>query len=52
MIDLGYQIMLTQCHSEQELNAAHDPIAVLNARAALNEMQLERLNLFSSGSIR
>ena len=52
MIDLGDQIMPAQRHLEQELDAGHDPVAVRNTRAALDQVQLERLDLIGCRRIR
>src|SRR5208282_191114 len=39
--DLGRQIVATQRDAKQEAHPGHDPIAVADARAALDEVQLE-----------
>ena len=43
--DLGRQIVATQRDAEQEAHAGHDPIAVTDARTALDEIQLKSPHL-------
>src|SRR5271166_1143630 len=43
--DLSRQIVATQRDAEQEAHPGHDPIAVADARAALDEVQLEAAHL-------
>jgi hypothetical protein len=43
--DLGRQIVATQRDAEQEPHPGHDPIAVTDARTALNEIQLKSAHL-------
>src|SRR5271165_6794703 len=43
--DLGRQIVATQRDAEQEAHPGHDPIAVADAGAALDEAQLEEAHL-------
>jgi hypothetical protein len=39
--DLGRQIVATQRDAEQEPHPGHDPVAVTDARTALDEVQLD-----------
>ena len=41
----GRQIMATQCNSEQKPHPGHDPVAVADARSALDKVQLETPHL-------
>ena len=41
MPDLGRQIVATQRDAEQEPHPGHDPIAIADARTALDEVQLK-----------
>src|SRR5215472_13278838 len=43
--DLSRQIVATQCDAEQKPHPGHDPVAVANARSALDEVQLETPHL-------
>src|SRR6185312_15695984 len=43
--DLGRQIVATQRDAEQEPHPGHDPIAIADARTALDEVQLEMPHL-------
>ena len=43
--DLGRQIVAAQRDAEQEAHPGHDPVAVADARAALDEVQLEAAHL-------
>ena len=45
MPDLGRQIVATQRDAEQEAHPGHDPVAVADAGAALDEVQLEAAHL-------
>ena len=45
MPDLGRQIVVTQRDAEQEAHSGHDPVAVADAGAALDEMRLESTHL-------
>ena len=45
MPDLGRQIVATQRDAEQEAHPGHDPVAVADAGAALDEVQLESAHL-------
>src|SRR5208337_1509991 len=44
--DLGRQIVAAQRDAEQEAHPGHDPVAVADAGAALDEVQLEAADLF------
>jgi hypothetical protein len=43
--DLGRQIVATQRDAKQEAHTGHDPVAVADARAVLDEVQLEAADL-------
>jgi hypothetical protein len=43
--DLGRQIVEAQRDAEQEAHPGHDPVAVADAGAALDEVQLEKAHL-------
>src|SRR5262245_31994203 len=45
MIDLGEDIVPPHRHLQQELDAGHDAVAVVNAPAAVDEMLLEAAHI-------
>jgi len=51
VIDLRGEIMPTQRDAEQELDAAHDAVAIADARAALDQTELEAAHVVGRGDV-
>jgi hypothetical protein len=49
--DLGRQIVTPHRDAEQETHSGHDPVAIANARAALDQVQLEAPYVFGGRRI-
>jgi hypothetical protein len=47
LVDLGRQIVPPQRDAEQELHPGHDPVAIADAEAALDQVQLKAANAMS-----
>jgi len=45
VVDLGRQIVPPQRDAEQELHPGHDPVAIADAEAALDQVQLKAANV-------
>src|SRR5215467_14152448 len=51
MVDLGCQIVPPQGDAEQELHPGHDPVAIADAEAALDQVQLKAANVVGGGRV-
>src|SRR5262245_48972837 len=51
VVDLGRQIVPPQRDAEQELHPGHDPVAIADAEAALDQVQLKAANVVGGGSV-
>src|ERR671922_140137 len=52
VVDLGSEIVSPERHPKQEPHSGHDPVAIGNARPALDEMKLEAADVVGRGGIR
>src|SRR5271165_5044557 len=51
VVDLGREIVPPESDTEQEPHTGHDPVAIADAGAALDQMQLERAHIVGRGGI-